>query len=88
MQGEKNQWQNWAWNPACAQLLPVASPGMEGVYVRALLETGREKGRKQEMSGNQRLLHVLQMSVPNSSWISDLPAPQLLYPTQPSSKQK
>lgn len=44
MHEKKNQWQNWAWNLACVRFLPVASPGVEGVYVRALVEKEEEKG--------------------------------------------
>ena len=39
-------------NPAWVQLVPVATPGIEGVYVRALMEKG-EKGSKQEMSKSE-----------------------------------
>lgn len=63
-EGEK-KWQNWAWDPEYTQLLPMALPGMEGIHVRALVEKEGEKGQKQEMSRNQRLLQVLQMSISN-----------------------
>lgn len=54
----KKKWQNWAWDPEYAQLLPMALPGMEGIHVRALVEKEGEKGQKQERSRNQASSHT------------------------------